>query len=95
MISGVVQVINFYLSHFIPTTTVVVVTLSIPTTTVVVVDHLIPTTTTVVVDNDLSNLSAVNRPRARNPRDPQLPGCVNTACVQPPLRTFCRVCEPF
>ena len=47
----------------------VVVTLSIPTTTVDVVDHLIPTTTTVVVDNDLSNLSAVNRPRARNPRD--------------------------
>ena len=44
-------------------------TLSIPTTTVVVVDHLIPTTTTVVVDHDLSNLSAVNRPRARNPRD--------------------------
>ena len=33
-----------------------------------VVDHLIPTTTTVVVDNDLSNLSAVNRPRDRNPR---------------------------
>ena len=45
-----------------------VVTLSIPTTTVVVVDHCIPTTTFVVVDNDLSNLSAVNRPRARNPR---------------------------
>ena len=57
------------LTHFIPTTTVVVVTLSIPTTTVVVVAHCIPTTTFVVVDNDLSNLSAVNRPRARNPRD--------------------------
>ena len=55
------------LTHFIPTTTVVVVTLSIPTTTVVVVAHCIPTTTFVVVDNDLSNLSAVNRPRARNP----------------------------
>ena len=58
-----------FFTHFIPTTTVVVVTLSIPTTTVVVVAHCIPTTTFVVVDNDLSNLSAVNRPRARNPRD--------------------------
>ena len=57
------------LTHFIPTTTVVVVTLSIPTTTVVVVANCIPTTTFVVVDNDLSNVSAVNRPRARNPRD--------------------------
>ena len=47
------------LTHFIPTTTVVVVTLSIPTTTVVV-GHFIPTTKTVVDDNDLSNLSAVN-----------------------------------
>ena len=56
------------LTHFIPTTTVVVVTLSIPTTTVVVVAHCIPTTTFVVVDNDLSIMSAVNRPRARNPR---------------------------
>ena len=46
------------LTHVIPTTTVVVVTLSIPTTTVVVVDHSIPTTTLVVVDNDLSNFSA-------------------------------------
>ena len=60
---------QFPLTHFIPTTTVVVVTLSIPTTTVVVVAHCIPTTTFVVVDNDLSNMSAVNRPRARNPRD--------------------------
>ena len=42
---------------------------ALPTTTVVVVAHCIPTTTFVVVDNDLSNLSAVNRPRARNPRD--------------------------
>ena len=61
--------VSTVLTHFIPTTTVVVVTLSIPTTTVVVVAHCIPTTTFVVVDNDLSNLSAVNRPRARNPRD--------------------------
>ena len=60
---------GWHLTHFIPTTTVVVVTLSIPTTTVVVVAHCIPTTTFVVDDNDLSNLSAVNRPRARNPRD--------------------------
>ena len=60
---------NQSLTHFIPITTIVVVTLSIPTTTVVVVHHLIPTTTTVVVDNDVSNLSAVNRPRARIPRD--------------------------
>ena len=62
-------IVVIVLTHFIPTTTVVVVTLSIPTTTVVVVAHCIPTTTFVVVDNDLSNLSAVNRPRARNPRD--------------------------
>ena len=60
---------NASLTHFIPTTTVVVVTLSIPTTTIVVVAYCIPTTTFVVVDNDLSNMSAMNRPRARNPRD--------------------------
>ena len=57
------------LTHSIPTTTIVVVAHCIPTTTFVVVAHCIPTTTFVVVDNDLSNLSAVNRPHARNPRD--------------------------
>ena len=56
-----------------------VVTLSIPTTTFVVVAHCIPTTTKVVVENDLSNMSAVNRPRARNPRDTC---AVNRMCYQ-------------
>ena len=83
------------LTHFIPTTTVVVVTLSIPTTTFVVVAHCIPTTTKVVVENDLSNMFAVNRPRARNPREAathaQLTGCVIRACVQLPLTKFCAV----
>ena len=85
--------IKLTLTHFIPTTTVGVVTLSIPTTTVVVVAHCIPTTTFVLVDNDLSNLSAVNRPRARNPRDTCAVSrmcyhCSSTAAIEKVLRSL-------
>ena len=75
-----------------------VVTLSIPTTTVVVVaHHCIPTTTFVVVDNDLSNLSAVNRPRARNPRDTCAVNrmyyhCLCTAAIEKVLCSLRAVC---